>query len=81
MAKIAHSATASGKDLSFTQVLFRGAGIPEAPNVENSNITMHQIMRLLYSDQQTPAKLFRFEVSTPAISARLLGSCDWRERI
>lgn len=52
----------SGKDLSFTQVLFRGAGIPEAPNVENSNITMHQIMRLLYSDQQTPAgKLFRFE--------------------
>jgi hypothetical protein len=51
-----------GKDLSFTQVLFRAAGIPEAPNVENSNITMHQILRLLYSDQQTPAgKLFRFE--------------------
>jgi uncharacterized protein (UPF0335 family) len=52
----------SGKDLSFTQVLFRAAGIPEAPNVENSNITMHQMLRLLYSDQQTPAgKLFRFE--------------------
>jgi hypothetical protein len=52
----------SGKELSFTQVLFRAAGIPEAPNVDNSNITMHQILRLLYSDQQTPAgKLFRFE--------------------
>jgi hypothetical protein len=51
-----------GKDLSFTQVLFRAAGIPEAPNVGNSNITMHQILRLLYADQQTPAgKLFRFE--------------------
>jgi hypothetical protein len=52
----------SGKDLSFTQILFRAAGIPEAPNVDNSNVTMHQILRLLYSDQQTPAgKLFRFE--------------------
>ena len=52
----------SGKELSFTQVLFRAAGIPEAPNVDNSNITKHQMMRLLYSDQQTPAgKLFRFE--------------------
>ncbi len=51
-----------GRDLSFTQVLFRAAGIPEAPNVANSNITMHQILRLLYADQQTPAgKLFRFE--------------------
>jgi hypothetical protein len=52
----------SGKDLSFTQVLFRAAGIPEAPNIGNSNITMHQVLRLLYADQQTPAgKLFRFE--------------------
>lgn len=51
-----------GKDLSFTQVLFRAAGIPEAPNAANSNISMHQILRLLYADQQTPAgKLFRFE--------------------
>lgn len=51
-----------GKDLSFSQILFKAAGIPEAPNVEQSNITIHQILRLLYSDQQTPAgKLFRFE--------------------
>jgi hypothetical protein len=52
----------SGKDLSFTQILFRAAGIPEAPSIDNSNVTMHQILRLLYADQQTPAgKLFRFE--------------------
>lgn len=51
-----------GKDLSFTQVLFRASGIPEAPNAANTNITMHQILRLLYADQQTPpGKLFRFE--------------------
>ncbi|NEI50528.1 hypothetical protein GR217_22855 [Rhizobium leguminosarum] len=53
---------AGGKELSISQVLFRASGIPEAPNSADSNITMHQIMRLLYADQQTPAgKLFRFE--------------------
>ncbi|MGM4916225.1 AAA family ATPase [Tardiphaga sp. 813_E8_N1_3] len=51
-----------GNDLSITQVLFRAIGLPEAPSLGNSNVTMHQVMRLLYADQQTPAgKLFRFE--------------------
>lgn len=51
-----------GNDLSITQVLFRAIGVPEAPSVGNSNVTMHQVMRLLYADQQTPpGKLFRFE--------------------
>lgn len=51
-----------GKELSLSQVLFRAAAIPEAPNAGDSNVTMHQVMRLLYADQQTPAgKLFRFE--------------------
>src|SRR5262249_15874828 len=40
----------SGRDLSLTQVLFRAAGIPEAPNVDNSNVTIHQMLRLLYAD-------------------------------
>lgn len=54
--------TQGSTELSFTQVLFRAAGIPEAPNVGNSNITMHQLLRILYADQQTPpGKLFRFE--------------------
>lgn len=50
------------KQLGFSQVLFRACGIPEAPTIEGSNVTAHQILRLLYSDQRTPApRLFRFE--------------------
>jgi hypothetical protein len=47
---------------SFSQVLFRSLDIPEAQSFGASNITMHQVMRLLYSDQRTPStRLFRFE--------------------
>jgi len=47
---------------SFSQIVFRAAGIPEAQSQGASNITMHQILRLLYSDQRTPASfLFRYE--------------------
>jgi len=47
---------------SFSQVLFRASGIPEAQSQGAANITMNQILRLLYSDQRTPAAfLFRFE--------------------
>lgn len=50
------------KQLGFSQVLFRACGIPEAPTGEGGNVTAHQILRLLYSDQRTPApRLFRFE--------------------
>jgi len=51
----------SGKE-SFSQVLFRSMTIPEAQSQGASNITMHQLLRLCYSDQRTPAtRLFRFE--------------------
>lgn len=47
---------------SFSQVLFRTAGIPEAISQGSSNITMHQILRLLYGDQLTPIqRIFRTE--------------------
>lgn len=56
-----HPLHRTGSQESFSQIVFRASGIPEAPNGD-SNITMHQIMRLAYSDQKTPAgKLFRFE--------------------
>jgi len=52
----------SEKQTSFSQVMFRSLKIPEAQSDGASNITMHQLMRLLYSDQRTPApNLFRFE--------------------
>lgn len=48
--------------MGFSQVLFRACGIPEAQTGEGGNVTAHQILRLLYSDQRTPAsRLFRFE--------------------
>lgn len=47
---------------SFSQVMFRSLNIPEANSEGSSNITMHQILRLCYSDQRTPAsRLFRLE--------------------
>ena len=47
---------------SFSQVMFRSLLIPEAPSDGAANITMHQLLRLCYSDQRTPAtRLYRFE--------------------
>ncbi|MCY4142124.1 MAG: ATP-binding protein [Gammaproteobacteria bacterium] len=47
---------------SFSQLMFRSTNIPEAQSEGAANITMHQILRLCYSDQRTPApRLFRFE--------------------
>ena len=47
---------------SFSQVFFRSCGIPEAQSQGASNITMNQLLRLLYADQRTPsAFLFRYE--------------------
>ncbi|MER8479773.1 hypothetical protein [Mesorhizobium sp. M1163] len=45
----------------FSQVLFRALGIPEVPS-DDANITMHQLLRLMYVDQMTPVSaIFRME--------------------
>ena len=47
---------------SFSQVIFRWLDMPQVPGHETSNITMYQLLRLLYSDQVTPIEhLFRAE--------------------
>ena len=47
---------------SFSQVMFRSIQIPEAKSEGAANVTMHQLLRLCYSDQRTLAtRLFRFE--------------------
>jgi hypothetical protein len=48
--------------MSFSQLLFRAMGIPEAISDGSSNITMHQVLRLIYADQMTPIqRIFRAE--------------------
>ena len=50
------------KGLNFSQLLFRYIGIPESISDGVSNITMHQILRILYVDQLTPVqRIFRNE--------------------
>ena len=51
---------------SFTQLLFHSVGIPEAKSDGASNITMHQLLRLLYADQRTPTgHLFGYDPFDP----------------
>jgi DNA repair exonuclease SbcCD ATPase subunit len=67
---------------SFTNVIFNALSFPEVKSETDSNITMHQILRLLYVDQDTPTQsLFRFErfdlpLTRQAISEVLLGIYD-----
>ncbi|MBP2159328.1 MULTISPECIES: AAA family ATPase [Asticcacaulis] len=51
-----------GSGYSFSQILFRAIGIPEAISDGVSNVTMHQLLRVLYSDQLTPIqRIFQVE--------------------
>jgi hypothetical protein len=67
---------------SFTNVIFRALSFPEVKSDSDSNITIHQILRLLYIDQDTPTQnLFRFErfdlpLTRQAVSEVLLGVYD-----
>jgi len=56
---------------SFSQVLFRALQMPDVSGEGSSNITMHQLLRLIYTDQMTaPDLLFRFEEFDSALIRR-----------
>lgn len=59
---------------SFSQAIFRLLGMPEATGDANSNITMHQMLRLLYADQLSPVdRIFRFERFDTALTRQTVG--------
>lgn len=52
----------SEKRQSFSQILFKALNLPEIPGDAGANITMHQILRLMYVDQTSPfQRIFRAE--------------------
>ena len=59
---------------SFSQVLFRTLGIPEVRGEFDSNITMHQLLRLLYVDQLSNVQsLLRDEPFDAPLTRRTIG--------
>ena len=68
------------KTRSFSNVLFKMLGLPEVK--ADSNITMHQILRLIYLDQESPTnslfffEMFDKELTRETIAEVLLGVYD-----
>lgn len=59
---------------SFTQVLFRLMDMPEVAADSDANITMHQLLRLMYVDQITPVdRIFRYEANDSPIRRQAVG--------
>src|SRR5690606_11739731 len=69
----------SDNRMSFTNVIFNALSYPETRSENDNNITLHQLLRLIYIDQDSPTQsLFRREnFDLPnirlAISEMLLG--------
>ena len=67
---------------SFSQALFRLLDIPEVGSDVSGNVTIHQVLRLLYADQLSPVEsLFKFERFDPptmreAVGRLLCGAYD-----
>jgi hypothetical protein len=51
---------------SFSEAIFRLLDMPEVSSDQTGNITVHQILRLLYADQLSPVEqIFKFEPFDP----------------
>jgi hypothetical protein len=60
---------------SFSQILFRMLELPELRGEGASNITMHQLLRLLYVDQRTPHdEIFRSESFDQMLTRETVGN-------
>jgi hypothetical protein len=67
------SAETSSKD-SFSQTLFRTMEFPEVRGDFDSNITMHQVLRLIFVDQLSPVdSLLRMEQFDSALTRNTIG--------
>lgn len=65
----------SEKRLSFTQALLLAMELPEAQGDGASNITMHQILRVLYADQPSlHSPIFRSDTFDSALIRETIGS-------
>jgi hypothetical protein len=67
---------------SFSQAIFRLLQVPEVGNDASGNITIHQVLRLLYADQLSPIeRIFKFEgfdapTTRAAIGRLICGAYD-----
>lgn len=60
---------------SFSQKIFELLDMPETKFDDNSNMTLHQILRLIYSDQSNPARfIFNYESFDSALKREIVGN-------
>lgn len=69
-----YSMVRSSAKESASQILFRSLGFPEVKTDTENNITMHQVLRLIYADQvSTPSSLMRDERFDPPLVRQTVG--------
>lgn len=63
----------SDKQRSFSNVLFSLLGLPELKGDYDSNITINQLLRLMYIDQKSPTmSLFKYELFDSPLTRRTI---------
>ncbi|WP_256548391.1 AAA family ATPase [Pseudomonas sp. ENNP23] len=64
----------SEQKTSFTQTLFASLGMPQAQGSGASNLTMHQLLRVLYADQPSVhSPIFRIDAFDSALTRETIG--------
>lgn len=64
----------SEQKISFTQSIFSSLGMPQAQGSGASNITMHQLLRVLYADQPSVhSPIFRIDSFDSALTRETIG--------